>query len=128
MLLPLPAVEGRKARWPKPPARKTKMLLGIPPSKERFTPDSPERPSAILKEENLFMKTLLGLVAGIVLLTAGGCVTGPPESAGVSVGVYGEYPSAYYGYGYYPYHGWHHPYDRDHYFYRYPHPYYYYYH
>jgi len=60
---------------------------------------------------------LLGLVIGLL---SGGCVVAPaPYPAGVSVGVYGEYPYTYYGHGYYPYyHRWHHPYDRDRYFYR----------
>ena len=72
------------------------------------------------------MKAFLGLVGlVIVLTTGGGCVVGPPAPAGVSVGVYGEYPYTYYGGGYYPYHRWYHPYDRDYYFYRYHHRHYY---
>lgn len=66
------------------------------------------------------MKAFLGLFAVIALLVTSGCVVGPPAPAGVSVGVYGEYPYDYYGHGYYhPY--YHHyyrygyyPYRRDH--------------
>ena len=68
------------------------------------------------------MKLLFGLLGLILLLAAGGCVVEPAyPAAGVSVGVYGEYPYTYYGHGgYYPhrYQRWHHPYDRDHYYYR----------
>jgi hypothetical protein len=46
---------------------------------------------------------LLGLAA---VLFGGGCVVHGPYPAGVSVGVYGEYPHTYYGGGYY----YHHPY------------------
>ena len=50
------------------------------------------------------MKTFIGLFSLITLLMTAGCVVGPPVPAGVSVGVYGEYPYTYYGYGgYYPY-------------------------
>ena len=68
------------------------------------------------------MKAIIGLLALVTLLTAG-CVVEPAyPRAGVSVGVYGEYPSTYYGHGYYyrpyGYHRWYHPYDRDHYYYR----------
>ena len=68
------------------------------------------------------MKTLLGLLGIIVMIGSTGCVVSPAyPAAGVSVGVYDEYPYTTYGYGgYYPYryHRWHHPYDRDRYFYR----------
>ena len=71
------------------------------------------------------MKKIIGLLGLVGLLAGSGCVVEPygPPSAGVAVGVYGEYPHAYYGRGgYYRERRWHHPYDRDHYFYR-PHPY-----
>ena len=66
------------------------------------------------------MKAIIGLLGLFTLLLAGGCVVEPAyPRAGVSVGVYGEYPSYYYGHGYYYGHRrWYHPYDRDHYFYR----------
>jgi hypothetical protein len=76
---------------------------------------------------------LLGVVGFLITMGTTGCVVGPAyptyPAAGVSVGVYGEYP--YYSQGYYAYHGgyynhWHHPYDRDHYFYRPYHSYYHY--
>lgn len=60
------------------------------------------------------MKLFIGLFSLITILFASGCVVGPPAPAGVSVGVYGEYPYAYRGYGYYhrhyyrPYY-YHHP-------------------
>jgi hypothetical protein len=62
------------------------------------------------------MKKLIGLVFVITLLATAGCVVGPPVPAGVSVGVYGEYPYTYYGGGYYrhyyrPYY-YHRPYYR----------------
>ena len=75
------------------------------------------------------MKAIVGLFALAILLLTGGCVVEPAyPGAGVSVGVYGEYPHTYYGHGYYDhgyyydhpyrYHRWYHPYDRDHYYYR----------
>jgi hypothetical protein len=64
------------------------------------------------------MKVFIGLFSLITLLATAGCVVGPPAPAGVSVGVYGEYPYSYHGYGYhrsyYPYY-YHRPY---HYWYR----------
>jgi len=58
------------------------------------------------------MKVFIGLFSIIILLAASGCIVGPPAPAGVSVGVYGEYPYSYHGYGYYhryhPYY-YHHP-------------------
>jgi hypothetical protein len=70
------------------------------------------------------MKTIFGLLGLVALVGAAGCAVEPVyPAAGVSVGVYGEYPRTYYGHGgYYRWH--HHPYDRDRYFYR-PHPYWY---
>lgn len=47
------------------------------------------------------MKLFISLFSVIMLLAASGCVVGPPVPAGVSVGVYGEYPYYYHGYGYY---------------------------
>jgi hypothetical protein len=67
----------------------------------------------VLLKENLVMKTFIGLFSLIALLTTAGCVVGPAP-AGVSVGVYGEYPYTYYGYG-----GYHH-YYRPYYYHRYP--------
>jgi hypothetical protein len=72
------------------------------------------------------MKWFIGLLGlGMLLLTSGCYVHPAYPGAGVSVGVYGEYPTYYYGNsGYYyhsrpyGYHRWHHPYDRDHYYYR----------
>ena len=71
------------------------------------------------------MKAIIGLLGLVSMLLAGGWVVEPAyPSAGVSVGVYGEYPSTYYSHGYYghPYYyghrRWYHPYDRDHYYYR----------
>jgi hypothetical protein len=66
------------------------------------------------------MKAIIGLLGLVTILVAGGCVVEPAyPSAGVSVGVYGEYPSTYYGHGdYYGHRRWYHPYDRDHYYYR----------
>ena len=70
------------------------------------------------------MKKIIGLF-GLAMVLAGssGCVVDPGYGhAGVSVGVYDEYPRTYYGHGaYYPArpYRWHHPYDRDRYFYRY---------
>ena len=52
------------------------------------------------------MKLFIGLFSLIALLMASGCVVGPPAPAGVSVGVYGEYP--YYSHGYN--HHYYHPY------------------
>jgi hypothetical protein len=63
------------------------------------------------------MKTFIGLFSLITLLVTAGCVVGPPVPAGVSVGVYGEYPYTYYGYG--GYHRYYHPY-RPYYYHRYP--------
>jgi hypothetical protein len=57
------------------------------------------------------MKKLIGLLSVITLLVTAGCVVGPPP-AGVSVGVYGEYPYTYYGGGYY------HRYYRPYYYHR----------
>ena len=67
------------------------------------------------------MKKLFGLCCLIVLMGGSGCIVAPPgPPAGVAVGVYGEYPRTYHGYGAsYGYYRWHHPYDRDRYFYRY---------
>ena len=70
------------------------------------------------------MRAILGVLGLAAVLLAGGCaVEAPLPGAGVSVGVYGEYPYTYYGGGYYHRHyyhrRWYHPYDRDHYFYRY---------
>ena len=59
------------------------------------------------------MKTFIGLFSLITLLVTAGCVVGPAP-AGVSVGVYGEYPDTYYGGGYY------HHYYRPYYYHRYP--------
>ena len=69
------------------------------------------------------MKKIMGLV-GLLSVFGAGCVVEPVghPSAGVSVGVYNEYPHTYHGHGsYYPArpYRWHHPYDRDRYFYRY---------
>jgi len=69
------------------------------------------------------MKKVIGLM-GLLIVLGTGCVVEPVgrHSAGVSVGVYDEYPRTYYGRGgYYPDrpYRWHHPYDRDRYFYRY---------
>jgi hypothetical protein len=61
------------------------------------------------------MKTFIGLFSLITLLMTAGCVVGPPVPAGVSVGVYGEYPYTYYGYG-----GYYHHYYRPYYYHRYP--------
>ena len=48
------------------------------------------------------MKAIVGLFALAILLLTGGCVVEPAyPSAGVSVGVYGEYPHTYYGHGYF---------------------------
>ncbi len=58
--------------------------------------------------EDLAMKTILCLIGIVTLLTSAGCVVSP--YGGYYAGYYGEYPHAYYGYGY---HHWHHPYDRD---------------
>ncbi len=65
------------------------------------------------------MKKLLVLGgAFLFLVLTSGCEVTP---AGGAYGVYGEYPSTYYGNYYYapayPYYGYHHwePYDRDHY-------------
>ncbi len=54
------------------------------------------------------MNKFIGLFSVIALLATAGCVVGPPAPAGVSVGVYGEYPYTYYGGGYY--HGYNRPY------------------
>jgi len=68
------------------------------------------------------MKRLISSLGLLIVLGTAGCVVAPagyPHSAGVSVGVYEEYPRTYYGHGaYYPYR-WHHPYDKDRYLYRY---------
>jgi hypothetical protein len=61
------------------------------------------------------MKKLIGLFSVITLLVTAGCVVGPPAPAGVSVGVYGEYPYTYYGYG-----GSYHHYYRPYYYHHYP--------
>jgi len=56
------------------------------------------------------MKTFIGLFSLITLLVTAGCVVAPAPPAGVSVGVYGEYPYYYHGYGYYhssPYYSYH---------------------
>ena len=66
-------------------------------------------------KENLVMKTFVGLFSLIALLVTAGCVVAPPAPAGVSVGVYGEYPYPYYGYG-----GDYHRYYRPYYYHRYP--------
>lgn len=62
------------------------------------------------------MKVFIGLLSLITLLVTSGCVVGPPGPAGVSVGVYGEYPYYYHGYGYYhryrPYYYHHRYYGR----------------
>ena len=66
------------------------------------------------------MKMIIGLL-GLIILLGAGCAVEPVGPAGVSVGVYEEYPRTYYGHGgYYPArpYRWHHPYDRDRYFYR----------
>lgn len=59
------------------------------------------------------MKLFIGLFSIIIMLATSGCVVGPPVPAGVSVGVYGEYPYYYHGYGYYhryrPYYYHHRP-------------------
>jgi hypothetical protein len=70
------------------------------------------------------MKAIIGLLGLTAILFMSGCVVEPAyPHAGVSVGVYGEYPHTYYGHGYYSHgsyynrpHRWHHPYDRDHYY------------
>lgn len=60
------------------------------------------------------MKIFIGLFSVITLLVTAGCVVVPGPPAGVSVGVYGEYPHYAYGHG-----GYYHPYrHRDHYWYR----------
>jgi len=79
------------------------------------------------------MKKLIALLGLVVVVGGAGCAVQPVGPAGVSVGVYGEYPHSYYGHGGYyghPYYygrgdyyskghyRWHHPYDRDHYYYR----------
>jgi len=77
------------------------------------------------------MKRLIGFLGLTILLVAGGCAVEPigHPYGSVSVGVSGEYPSTYYGSGYYPYRTyrpyryygrprWRHPYDRDYYFHR----------
>jgi len=68
------------------------------------------------------MKMLIGLLGLIIVLGTGGCAIEPVGPAGVSVGVYDEYPRTYYGrggyYRGYPRGRWHHPYDRDRYFHR----------
>jgi len=59
------------------------------------------------------MKTFIGVFSVITLLVTAGCVVAPGPPAGVSVGVYGEYPYYYHGYGYYhgyrPYYYHHRP-------------------
>ena len=72
------------------------------------------------------LKLLTGVLGLAAIIMFGGCaVEAYPPGAGVSVGVYGEYPYTYYGGGYYHHHyyrhhgRWYHPYDRDRYFYRY---------
>jgi hypothetical protein len=66
------------------------------------------------------MKWFIGLLGLAAILLTSGCYVQPAyPGAGVSVGVYGEYPTYYYGHGYYRsypyrYHRWYHPYDRYH--------------
>jgi hypothetical protein len=64
------------------------------------------------------MNKVIGLLGLIVVLGGAGCAVEPVgyTHAGVSVGVYEEYPRTYYGHRHYR----RAPYDRDHYFYRYP--------
>ncbi len=75
------------------------------------------------------MKRSVLLGGFFLLLLTGGCAV--EEGYGGAYGVYGEYPSTYYGppvyyQNVYPapvyrYHYWHHPYDRDHYWDRHEH-------
>ena len=68
------------------------------------------------------MKIVLGFLFTGLLLAITGCESGPGYGGGY-VGVSGEYPTTYYGYGptygyAYPYHPYPYvvrPYDRDHY-------------
>lgn len=59
------------------------------------------------------MRVFIALFSTITLLITAGCVVAPGPPAGVSVGVYGEYPYRYYGYGGY----YHRYYHRGHYWY-----------
>lgn len=67
------------------------------------------------------MKTVLGLLLAVFLLGLTGCVAEGGYGGGY-VGVSGEYPTTYYGEGYYPGYTYPYPYpyvvrpyDRDHY-------------
>ena len=68
------------------------------------------------------MKKIIAFLGLIVVVGTSGCVVSPGHPhAGVTVGVYDEYPHTYYSHGYYDrgHYYWHHPNDRDRYYYHY---------